>query len=103
MKVRRSLLKDTVLVETRSGVNAFGKTTATSVAVRCNIDNKRRQVRNSDGVETVAEATLIVHPSDGSMFTPESRLTIDGRASTVITSKPLTLRGVTSHHEVTCT
>lgn len=102
MKVRRSLLKDSVSVETYSGDGAYGPVYAAAVNVACHVDSKTRLVRNANGDEVTASATLTVHPANASAFTPETRLTIDGRASTVISANPKTVRGTTSHVEVTC-
>lgn len=102
MKVRRSLLKSVALVETYAGDGAYGPVYAPAVSVPCAVDSRHRLVRNGNGDEVMAETVVIVHPEDASSFTPESRLTIDGRASTVISVGPLALRGSTSHIEVTC-
>ena len=92
MKIRRSLLKDTVHVESFDGEGAYGPLFASSVSVRCNVDNTVRLVRNSNGEEVVSQATLLVHPADASLFTPESRVAIDTRKSFVISSSPQVFR-----------
>lgn len=102
MKVRRSLLKDTVTVETYSGDGAYGPVYAAPVTVRCNVDVTRHLVRNAGGDEVVSEATLAVHPDDEAAFAPESRLTIAGRASRVLSASPQTFRGGTVFLQVTC-
>ena len=102
MKVRRSLLKDTVSVETYAGEGAYGPIYAEPVAVPCRVEATRRLVRNASGFEVVSESTLFVHPDDVATFTPESRLTFATRQSTVIVVKPQTFRGATSHGEVSC-
>ena len=117
MKVRRSLLKDTVVVRTRTAEGSYGDTFADPVTVPCLIDETRRVVRDASGQETVSEAQLQLHPNtrataeDGTvtvvdpmdLFAPESRVTVAGRESQVITAKPLRLRGYTYAVEVTCT
>lgn len=103
MKVRRSLLKDVVTVETRTGDGAYGPNYADPVTVRCNIDNRRRLVRNANGDEALSEASITVHPDDAAVFTPETRLTIEGRTSTVMNVRPLKLRSSVHHVEVSCT
>lgn len=100
MKVRRSLLKDTVSVETYSGESAYGPIYAAAVTVRCNIDATRRLVRNAVGDEAVSEAVLFVHPDDESRFTAETRVTVNSRTSSVLQVKPLTYRGYTMAVEV---
>lgn len=102
MKVRRSLLKDTVSVTTYAGDGAYGPVYAAAVNVRCNVDATRRLVRNANGDEAVSEATLAVHPDDAAVFTPESAVTIDGRASRVLASSPQTFRGGTVYLKVVC-
>ena len=93
MKIRRSVLKDTVAVETYSGESAYGPMYGPSVSVRCNIDPTRRLVRAAGGSEAVSEATLYVHPDDAASFTPQSRVTISGRTSWVLTLSEQSLRG----------
>lgn len=100
MKVRRSLLKDTVSVETYSGDSAYGAMYADAVSVRCNIDQKRRWVRTAAGDEAVSEMTLYVHPDDSAYFTPETRVTASAYVSRVLAVKPHTFRGYTVHLEV---
>jgi hypothetical protein len=102
MKIRRSLLKSTVSVETYAGDGAYGPVYAAPVVVPCNVQMKRRLVRNANGDEYVLMPLLTVHPDDMAAFTPETRLTIDGRASTVTSVAPMTFRGKTSHAEVDC-
>ena len=101
-KVRRSLLKDTVLVETYVGEGAYGPVYAAAKAVSCNVRMKRRLVKTADGVESVDLPVLTAHPDDAASFTPETRLTIAARASTVLGVEPFTFRGQTSHVEVSC-
>ena len=114
MKIRRSLLKDLVTVETYSGEGAYGPVFAASVTVKVNVDQTRRLVRNTAGDEVVSEATLAVHPAPRdeatralldatTLFTPESRVTIGGRAARVIGVKPNTVRGRIVFLKVTTT
>lgn len=117
MKVRRSLLKDTVTVATRTGEGAYGPITAAAVEVVCQIDETRRLVRDSNGDEAVSEATLTLHPrtrvldAEGQIvdtvdplevFTPESPVTIGGRASRVLSVKVTKVRSSVLGVEVTC-
>lgn len=103
MKIRRSQLKDTVSVETFAGEGAYGAVYAAPVTVRWNYDGKRRLVRGANGEEVVSEGTGQAHPDDAGVFTPETRLTIDGRASSVIAASPQTFRGGMVLVAVTCT
>lgn len=100
MKIRRSMLKDTVTVETYAGDGSYGPVYAEPVVVLCNVQMKRRLVRTASGDEAVDMPVLTVHPDDVSMFTPETRFTIAGRASTVLSVAPMTFRGHMSHAEV---
>lgn len=102
MKVRRSLLKDTVIVETYSGDGAYGPVYAAPVTVPCNVQMKRRLVRNANGDEWVDMPVLTAHPDDVPAFTPETRLTVQGRASTVLSVAPQTFRGGMVQAEVSC-
>jgi len=102
VKIRRSLLKDTVSVETWKGEGAYGPLYEDLVTVRWNYDGKRRLVRGANGEEVVSEGTGQAHPDDAAQFTPESRLTIDGRSSTVLTASPQSVRGHVHHVKVAC-
>lgn len=116
MKVRRSLLKDSVVVQTRSGGGSYGDTLADPVTVPCLIDETRRMVRDASGQQVVSEATLTLHPlsdtmaEDGTaaganpmdLFTQGSEVTINDRTSEVLAAKELKLRGSVFAVEVTC-
>jgi len=114
MKIRRSLLKDLVTVETYSGEGAYGPNFDAPVTVKVNVDQTRRLVRNTAGDEVVSEATLAVHPAPRdettralldatTLFTPESQVTISGRAAKVISVKANTVRGRIVFLKVTTT
>jgi hypothetical protein len=114
MKIRRSLLKDLVSVETYSGEGAYGPIFAASVTVKVNVDQTRRLVRNPAGDEVVSEATFAVHPQPrdeatgelldvATLFAPESAVTIAGRLAKVIGVKPNTMRGRIVYVSVTVT
>lgn len=93
----------TVSVETYSGESGYGPLYAAAVSVVCNVQSSRKLVRNSSGDEVVSETTLHVAPDDAAAFTPETRVTISSKVSTVITSSPKTYRGEVVYIEVTCT
>jgi hypothetical protein len=114
VKIRRSLLKDLVAVETYSGEGAYGPIFAAAVTVKVNVDQTRRLVRNTAGDEVVSEATFAVHPQPRdeatralldatTLFTPESQVTISGRAAKVISVKANTVRGRIVFMKVTTT
>lgn len=100
MKLRRSLLKDTVTVTTLAGSGAYGPSFSDPLVIACDIDETRRLVRDSGGAEVVSDARLHIHPDDAAAFTPDSGVQIRGRAAIVLTVKPHTLRGRTVYIEV---
>lgn len=102
MKIRRSLLKDTVTVSTYGGEGAYGPTVGDPSEVRVNLDAKRRLVRNGAGDEVVGEVVLHVHPDDADRFTPETRIVAAGQDLQVLAVHTITGRGRASHLEVTC-
>lgn len=116
MKIRRSQLKDTVAVATRTGEGAYGPVDAELRTVRCTIDERRRLVRDASGDETVSESTLLLHPhtavyEDGvfvalvdpmAVFLPESPVTIGDRVSRVLAAKEHKVRSSVIVVEVTC-
>ena len=103
MKIRRSLLKGTVAVETYTGEGAYGPVYASAVTVPCNLDTTRRLVRNANGEESVSECTLYVHPDNAAAFAAQSRLTVGGRTSTVLAASSQEFRGQAHHTKVACT
>lgn len=106
MRIRRSLLKDTVTVQTMTGEQSYdGPAHGDPVEVRCHIEYARRLVRAQGGDEVVSEAQLTVHPDDEDRFTPESLVSFDGRDSQVIGIARHTLpRGRTARlHHLTIT
>jgi hypothetical protein len=102
VKIRRSLLTDTVSVETYAGTGAVGPILADPVQVRVKADTTRRLVRDADGAEVVSELTLLVHPDDEAKFTPQTKLVWAGRGSTVLSVSPQTFRGQKSLVKVVC-
>lgn len=117
MKIRRSLLKDTVTVATYEGDGAYGPINADPINVRVLLDVTRRMVRDTNGDEQVSEVTLTCHPATRvvndsgqhigtvdpvAVFTPESPVTINGRTSRVLAVKPAKVRSVVMAVEVTC-
>jgi hypothetical protein len=102
MKIRRSLLKDSVSVEPYAGQGAYGPVYTAPQTVSVALDHTRRLVRNSEGAEVVSEATLYVHPDDEARFPAQSRVTIAGRTSEVLATSPQTMRGQTVLVKVAC-
>ena len=102
MRVSPSLFRDTVSVETYSGDSAYGPIYVASADVLCRVSATRQLVRNSAGDEVVSEVTVYVQPADEAKFTPESRVTIAGRVSTVLGVSPQGRPGETDLIKVTC-
>lgn len=75
----------TVSVETFEGAGAYGDVYGAPVVVACFAEAKRRLVRAKDGQEVVSESTLYMDTADGPAFVPDSRVTVNGKVSYVIT------------------
>jgi hypothetical protein len=101
VKIRRSLLKDSVSVTSYAGETAYGPSYEPAVDVACNIDARRRLVRSSSGDQVVSEVTLFAHPAAAAVLTPQSRVTVLGRDTEIIAAQTHTLRGHATHVEVT--
>ena len=82
-----------VAVETLTGEGAYGPVYGTSANVTCDINSTRRLVRNANGEEVVSEMTLTVAAADEAKFTPESRVTVASRVSTVLAVNPKSFKG----------
>ncbi len=78
----------TVTVETYLGAGAYGDTFAAPVVLAppngCWVDNASKLVLNKDGVEMVSQTTVATSTANFPLFTPESRVTINGVISRVI-------------------
>lgn len=71
-----------VTVETYDGQGAYGEIYGPPRTVRCLVDDRRRLVRTAQGDEVVSETTIVCDL--GEDIPPESRITVGGRATTVI-------------------
>jgi hypothetical protein len=78
------LLRHTVAVEPFEGNGPFGAEYGEQTAVVCFVDDKRRLVRDAQGAEVVSETT--VYMPLNAVCPPESRVTVNGRLTYVITS-----------------
>ncbi|GHH67616.1 hypothetical protein GCM10017673_14910 [Streptosporangium violaceochromogenes] len=78
------LLVHTVLVEPFEGEGPFGPEYGEQTSVRCMVDEKRRLVRSAEGAEVISETTVYA-PLD-TVCPAGSRVTVNGRVSTVLTS-----------------
>lgn len=98
----------TVTVETFLGTNGYGEDVFDVPVILappngCWVDNASKLVLNKDGVEVVSETSIGTATANAPLFTPESRVTINGVISRVIKanngdSGPLNLP--TDHLEV---
>jgi hypothetical protein len=77
------LFRHTVTVEELLGQTGAGRSYGPPVTVKCLITEARRNVVNAEGREVVSERGFICGP--GENVNPGDRVTIRGRASTVIT------------------
>jgi hypothetical protein len=92
----------TVSVETWTGEGSYGALYEDPVDIVCNVDTATRLVRNSGGEEVVSEVTLEVRHTDAAAFAPESRVTIAGRVSTVLSVSPKQFKGQVVYVKVAC-
>lgn len=93
---------NTVSVETLTGEGAYGEVFAAPATVACFVDDSAHLIRNRQGEEVVSNTTIYADPTDAEKFPVDSRVTVNGRASRVITvnrldSGPL---GLPDHVEV---
>jgi hypothetical protein len=100
----------TVTVETFEGAGAYGNVYASPVTLAPPngvwVDGARKLVRNSAGVEVVSETSLATFKANAPLFTPDSRVTINGVVSLVIKTNEAdsgSLNLPTDHVEVNLT
>jgi hypothetical protein len=99
----RRLLRDSLTIEKYLGAGGVGAVIDDPVTVLGKVAMIRQLVRNVQGVEVVSEMTVYLHPDDAAPAVPESRVTFDGRVSTVITSGQQARPGEPVLVKVTCT
>lgn len=81
----------TVTVETFQGTSGSGTDLFSAPAILtngCFIEPKRRLVRDSTGEQVVSETTVYTYPTNAALFTPNSRVTVNGNVARVITVAP---------------
>lgn len=102
MNIPGFLLQHTVTVERYAGDSAYGPTYAAAETVACFIDDVRRLVRNAAGDEVTAEGRFFCR-LDVAEIPAESRVTVNGRTTTVITTSRRDPGGLPApgHWEVT--
>lgn len=102
-------LTEPVTVQTLSGEGAYGQSFAAPVSTFCQLDARRKLVRNATGDEVVSETTLRLSPDLDpglnleALFVPESLVSVRGRDARVISAKPFIDRGRLVYVEVTLT
>lgn len=78
----------TAQVEMFLGTNGYGEDIfAAPVVVVCFLDEARKLVRDKTGAQVVSENTLATYPVSAPLFTPDSRVTVNGAESRVIKTK----------------
>lgn len=77
------LLTHTATVEPLQGQSGTGPLWGAAVTVPCFVDQQRKLARDQDNREVVASTRLYCRLSEP--VTPGSRVTVNGRASTVLT------------------
>lgn len=75
----------TATVETFTGAGATGDTYAAAVSVKGFLDDGVVRVQTSAGEQLVQKSIFYAALSDAAKFVPESRVTVNGRASQVTT------------------
>lgn len=84
IRIPPNLMPHTADIEPYIGAGATGPVYGPAVTVRCLREDTRRLVRNPSGGEAVSSTTLWCPP--GTAAPVDSRVTIGGRAATVITT-----------------
>lgn len=90
------LLTGTATVEPYAGSGAYGKKYGPGASVRCYTEDKRRVVRDRTGAEVISETTMWCRLAEN--VPAESRVTVNGRATTVITVSRFEFDGTTPNH-----
>lgn len=89
----------TITVEPYLGSGAYGAAYGPPVDVACRVEEGVRLVRSASGDEAVSTATVYCDPD--TVIPAESRVTVNGRVTTVLlVSNPSTGRSRLDHLEV---
>jgi hypothetical protein len=84
----------TVQVETLQGSGANGPVYAAPATVSCYVDGSVQLVRSPNGEQAVSQTRVYCSTTDGGKFTPDSRVTVNGRKAQVITANSLDAPGL---------
>lgn len=79
------LLRHTAVIEPYEGTGPAGPVYGAAVTVSCFAEDRRRLVRSDTGTEVVSETTLYCPP--GTVAPAESRVTVNGRQTSVIVTR----------------
>jgi hypothetical protein len=82
--IPRFLLQHKALVESYLGESGTGPQYATPVTIRCFVLDKRSVVRGANQDQVISSSQLFCRPT-AAPLPPKSRVTINGKAATVIT------------------
>ncbi|MFI6497177.1 hypothetical protein [Nonomuraea typhae] len=96
------LLRHRAIIEPFQGDGAYGPVFGAPFEARCLVDDERRLVRDAQGAEVVSDTTVFFPP--GTTCPEGSRVTVNGRQTTVITSFSRDGGGLPTpdHVEVVC-
>ena len=96
------LLRHQAQIEPFLGDGAYGPLYGPPVMEQCLVDDERRLVRDAQGAETVSDTTIFFRP--GVQCPEGSRVTVNGRVTTVIASYSRDGGGLPTpdHVEVVC-
>lgn len=74
-------------VETFGGTGANGDIFAAPVTVKGHLDDGQQWETTETGQQVVSRTKFYCHIDHADLFTPESRVTVNGRLSTVVVSR----------------
>lgn len=80
------LFTQTATVQTYTGTGTTGPKYAAEVTVPCFVNDRRQLVRSGSGDEVVSETTLYAPLASLPTFTPQSKVTVNGRIAQVISA-----------------
>lgn len=78
------LFTQPVTVETYAGNGGLGDIYAAPVTVMCFVNDGHERTKATSGVEIVSQSTLYAPLADFGVFTPDSKVTVNGRTARVV-------------------
>ena len=97
-----NMMGNTVSVETYVGDGAYGPVYSAPIDVTCGINMTHRLVQTANGEERVSIMVILARSEDAGYFTPESKVTYNGRASKVLETSLKTFKGSVVYAEAEC-